>query len=515
MTRSGRLARKAASASAAGDVDGALDRVAGSTGAGLPAVQRKQFEASLGTDLSAVRVHTGEASAQAASDLNARAFATGNDIHFGAGQYQPDDPFGMHLLAHEVAHTVQQGGAAGAQTKREVSEPGDALEVEADVAADAMVRGAPAAVSAGAPAAARKVHRFGFGELGGEAGGPASVPLGEVQPTGDAGGASVPLGEVQPTGGGGGSIASGPTLMVGASGPAVEELQRQLTAAGHACTVDGKFGPGTRAAVVAFQRAHGLAADGIVGPKTRAALGGAPAAPAASAPAASAPAANAPAANAPAANAPASAPAAAPASTPDPAATPAGPAASPGAAAPAPNPADLAIANPIRQAIVSAARSKIGTVESNTPAAADETGDKTRKGWETLTAIFDVAYPEFPKQIIKYIKYGKNSENTNGLVSWCGIFATWAVITGGGTSGTWKSGNRCSAMSKITNDPKPGDVGYFHAFQHHCIIAAVDGDRIETIDGNAYDGDTGGSGAITSKWRSRKDFAGFFRQVED
>jgi peptidoglycan hydrolase-like protein with peptidoglycan-binding domain len=384
VSRSGRIARKAAGS--AGDVEGALARVSGSTGAGLPQAQRAQFEHSLGADLSAVRVHTGEASASAASELGARAFATGNDVHFGAGEYQPGDPFGLHLLAHEVAHTVQQGGAAGAQAKREVSEPGDPLEREADAAADAMVRGAPAAVTVGAPGAIGRVHRFGFGELSGEPAPAASMPLGEVQPTAPAS---------TPGGGGGGSLGDA-TLAVGSSGAAVEELQRRLTAAGHACTVDGRFGPGTRAAVVAFQRAHGLVADGVVGAKTRAALasGGAAAGAAVAGPAVD-----------PVAGPVPAGPSAGP--------VPAGPAATP-AEAPPEHAADKAIANPVRQAIVMAARSKLGTVESNTPGEPDATGDKTRKGWETLTEIFEVAYPEFPKQIIKYIKWGKNSENTNG-----------------------------------------------------------------------------------------------------
>src|SRR4029079_1132466 len=51
------------------------------------------------------------------------------------------------LIAHEVAHTVQQrGGAAHRQNKLEVSTPGDSAEREADAAASAMVRGAPTQV---------------------------------------------------------------------------------------------------------------------------------------------------------------------------------------------------------------------------------------------------------------------------------------------------------------------------------------------------------------------------------
>ena len=124
--------------------DEALASVAGSSGAALPDGPRARMEESLGHDLSAVRVHTGAASAGAATQLQARAFTTGQDIHFGAGEYRPDDPYGMHLLAHEVAHTVQQrGGDAAPQRKAEVSQPGDAAEVAADRFADHVVHGAP------------------------------------------------------------------------------------------------------------------------------------------------------------------------------------------------------------------------------------------------------------------------------------------------------------------------------------------------------------------------------------
>jgi lysozyme len=68
-------------------------------------------------------------------------------------------------------------------------------------------------------------------------------------------------------------MADEPVLKLGASGKAVERLQRALTAAGHATAVDGDFGPGTKRAVRAFQAARGLVADGVVGPATWAALG--------------------------------------------------------------------------------------------------------------------------------------------------------------------------------------------------------------------------------------------------
>src|SRR4051812_22950967 len=65
-------------------------------GAALPEAVRTRFEASLGSDLAGVRVHTGSESATAAASLGAQAFATGNDIHFADGKYHPDDPFGLH-----------------------------------------------------------------------------------------------------------------------------------------------------------------------------------------------------------------------------------------------------------------------------------------------------------------------------------------------------------------------------------------------------------------------------------
>jgi hypothetical protein len=126
-------------------------------GGALPAGLRGRFERSLGVDLGSVRIHNDGGSAGAADALGARAFAQGDDVHFAAGQYRPDDPFGQHLIAHEVAHTVQQRGAAPApQSKLEVSTPADPAELEADRAADAMVVGAPVSLTAGPQ---RTIHR--------------------------------------------------------------------------------------------------------------------------------------------------------------------------------------------------------------------------------------------------------------------------------------------------------------------------------------------------------------------
>jgi hypothetical protein len=63
-----------------------------------------------GSDFGNVRIHNDAHAAQAAQSLDARAFTTGNDIVFGAGQYAPGTTEGKKLLTHELTHVVQQGG---------------------------------------------------------------------------------------------------------------------------------------------------------------------------------------------------------------------------------------------------------------------------------------------------------------------------------------------------------------------------------------------------------------------
>lgn len=65
---------------------------------------------------------------------------------------------------------------------------------------------------------------------------------------------------------------TGPTLHPWNTGPAVAELQELLNAHGFKLRVDGDFGAITEAAVMAFQKQHGLRVDGVVGPRTRLAL---------------------------------------------------------------------------------------------------------------------------------------------------------------------------------------------------------------------------------------------------
>ena len=155
------LQRKAKRAEVAPNAGAAVERAAQSAGQALPEQSRQKFERSLGTDLGGVRVHTGAASEEAAASVSAKAYTVGQDIHFGAGQLDPESAEGGRLLAHEVAHTVQQssGGGGGPQCKSEISQPGDPLEAEADQAAEAMRSGAPASVSPATGLARETIQR--------------------------------------------------------------------------------------------------------------------------------------------------------------------------------------------------------------------------------------------------------------------------------------------------------------------------------------------------------------------
>jgi hypothetical protein len=90
---------------------------------------------SLGEDVAHVRIHTGPDAREEAERHGARAVTREKDIYFARDAFDPETESGLRLLAHEMAHTIQQTGSA--------TQGGDrrALEAEADSAADAVMRG--------------------------------------------------------------------------------------------------------------------------------------------------------------------------------------------------------------------------------------------------------------------------------------------------------------------------------------------------------------------------------------
>jgi hypothetical protein len=79
-------------------------------GHGLPPSVRSFFEPRFGRDFSDVRVHTDSSAVESALAIQARAFTSGHDVVFGAGEYSPESPQGRQLLAHELTHVLQQRG---------------------------------------------------------------------------------------------------------------------------------------------------------------------------------------------------------------------------------------------------------------------------------------------------------------------------------------------------------------------------------------------------------------------
>ena len=92
---------------------GTMDSIRAMRGGGrpLPGALRRDFEPRFGADFTGVRVHAGAAAASAAHALDARAFALGNDVFFGAQQFDPGSGSGRHLLAHELSHVLQNDGS--------------------------------------------------------------------------------------------------------------------------------------------------------------------------------------------------------------------------------------------------------------------------------------------------------------------------------------------------------------------------------------------------------------------
>jgi outer membrane protein OmpA-like peptidoglycan-associated protein len=118
-------------------------------GSALETGVQTALEQGLGTNLSGVRVHTDGEADQLARSVDSIAFTTGNDIFFSQGAYDPSTPGGMHLLAHEVTHTVQQAAGTVAGTPSaggvSISDPSDSFEQAAEQAASSVVAGKPAA----------------------------------------------------------------------------------------------------------------------------------------------------------------------------------------------------------------------------------------------------------------------------------------------------------------------------------------------------------------------------------
>jgi hypothetical protein len=112
------LQRRAVSASAPGQrrAPASVDAVLGRAGKPLEGATRAFFETRFGRDFSGVRVHADAQADASARQLDALAYTVGESVVFARGRYDPHGAEGRSLLAHELAHVVQQTGGVSAGT---------------------------------------------------------------------------------------------------------------------------------------------------------------------------------------------------------------------------------------------------------------------------------------------------------------------------------------------------------------------------------------------------------------
>lgn len=140
---------------------GVRDLLRSTTGMPLDGAARALMESRFSRDFSRVRVHTGREADASARAVDAEAYTVGQHIVFRDGRYRPSSSDGRGLLAHELAHTVQQGDVAATHRPLPVSAPGDAGEEAADRAASHAAAAAPPAdAGRGAAQIARATRNF-------------------------------------------------------------------------------------------------------------------------------------------------------------------------------------------------------------------------------------------------------------------------------------------------------------------------------------------------------------------
>ena len=111
-----------------------------SAGKPLEPAVRGEMEARLGHDFSRVRVHTDARAAESARAVGALAYAVGRDVVFDSGRYAPASTAGKSVLAHELAHVVQQGDVAVPASRLRIGRNDDPAEREADRLASGRLR---------------------------------------------------------------------------------------------------------------------------------------------------------------------------------------------------------------------------------------------------------------------------------------------------------------------------------------------------------------------------------------
>ncbi|MEK6321048.1 MAG: DUF4157 domain-containing protein [Acidobacteriota bacterium] len=131
--KKGLLQRRASSSEATSEVPPIVHEVLRSSGQPLDASTRAFMGPRFGHDFSGVRVHADTRAAESAQAVNALAYTMGKNVVFDQGLYDPHSDSGHKLLAHELAHVVQQQGeTALPASKIKIGSPSDPAEKAAD-----------------------------------------------------------------------------------------------------------------------------------------------------------------------------------------------------------------------------------------------------------------------------------------------------------------------------------------------------------------------------------------------
>ena len=137
------LSRLASTTAEAGPAPASVSSVLNTPGTALPASARAFFEPRFGHDFSRVRIHQDEQANASARDVSAHAYTVGSHVVFAQGRFAPETTSGRELLAHELAHVMQQspGGqqrvfrqqAPDAPTSEDASLQASAAEATCDL----------------------------------------------------------------------------------------------------------------------------------------------------------------------------------------------------------------------------------------------------------------------------------------------------------------------------------------------------------------------------------------------
>jgi hypothetical protein len=127
------------------------------TGRPLDTAVRGNMERSFNNSFAAVRIHDDSTAARFSQALGAQAFTIGNDIAFASGGYRPGTSAGDEVIAHELAHTLQQSSLSPGRTAHTDDQ---ALEQQAQHAALAATQGQPARELLQGDAAEPRVQRL-------------------------------------------------------------------------------------------------------------------------------------------------------------------------------------------------------------------------------------------------------------------------------------------------------------------------------------------------------------------